>query len=198
MKKPNSSTILGKIKDDYAFKKRDLRFLAVGMAHNPEQARKARGLDPAAASGSSDRETLDAVVDTAMTKAGVWDAADEGSAKHTLLEILLGEESVDWLEPGEKKAMAKLFATLDAAGLEPVAYERPVYIPELDCAGRFDLGLRSKRTKRILIGDLKTGAAVWPGDNSVQLATYANASHWLKGDNWTFAKHPAAGTSSRT
>lgn len=190
MKKPNSSTILGKGKDRYAFEARDKRFLVAGLAQAPDLLRKARGMDPNAPSGSPDRETLNSVIDEAMTRAGVWKAANEGSAKHTVLEVLLGDEGVDWLEEGEKKAMAKLFATLDAADLTPIAYECPVYVPDLGCAGRFDLIVRSGRNGRTMVADLKTGAAVWPGDNATQLATYAAASHYYTGDDWRFATKP--------
>lgn len=116
------------------------------------------------------------IVDEAMKAAGSSDAADYGTATHTVTEKGDRGEELDAIE---RFTYARWQSAIEAAGLEivPELIEGVVVFPEERICGRFDRIARRRSDGSMPVVDLKTGQSAidYPHSTVAQLATYANA-----------------------
>lgn len=108
------------------------------------------------------------------------EAADIGTAVHGAIERALAGESVK-LDPGSPAA--PLFEAWrhwerEIGGIRPVALETVIYSPRHGYAGRADAVAQIGSSRRLVVLDIKTSAAVWP-EHALQLAAYRAAAREL-------------------
>jgi hypothetical protein len=143
----------------------------------------------AAAAKLEDKDTLTEIVDAAQAAAADKAGANLGSAIHQFTErIDRGETLV--VPPPHDKDVNAYQTTLRAADIEVVYgwIEKVVCIPELDVVGTLDRVVEHPWDGPLpRVADLKTGKDVVKygmTEIALQLALYANATHWWDGTQW--------------
>jgi hypothetical protein len=173
------TTIANTLKDRYGLEQWTQRNIVWGMGQRRDLC------DRAAASTKDDKRTLSEIVREADGAAASKAGAHSGSAVHQFTERLDAGEVIYPPEPMDRDVEA--YRQLrDGAGLDVIAIEAVVCIPELAAVGTLDR-LYRLRDGRIIVGDVKTGkdAAKWGSvDIPLQLALYAAASWWWDGKGW--------------
>lgn len=149
----------------------------------------------AVAMGDDGKKTLNELVDKAKTIAGSSDKADEGTANHSLTELLdSGRELPAGLDPTTVADMDAY--QLGMRGLTSLGIEEFVVNDDYLCAGTFDRVLRVEPgfdwpewlVGRHVVGDLKTGRVDYGLlKMAMQLGVYANSNLY---DTSTFARTP--------
>lgn len=155
-----------------------------------------------------DRKTLDRLCEAAKEKAGGNQAADFGTALHTLTEKEDRGEKGFRVPAKWKKHLDGYRRIKETSGLEfpPEYIERVVVVPELGVAGTFDRLCRVKEDMTIqigkktfhlskgeyVIGDVKSNKSLSYAQLSisVQLSTYSRAGHVWNIDSETWSPLP--------
>ena len=136
----------------------------------------------------NDSKSADAsIAGRAKHMAGGNVARQKGTNRHAVWDARA--EHGQWI--GSDDINAQLTAVeglLDKAGFErvPGLHERVIRNMAVDCAGRFDDVLISRRTGKLFIADLKTKRKPFKSWLTVdaQLAIYARAEHMLEQDSY--------------
>jgi hypothetical protein len=143
----------------------------------------------AAAARLEDRDTLTHIVDEAQAAAADKADANFGSAIHQFTERIDRGEPVNVPAPYDKD-VAAYRAALEAAEIAVVMgwVEKVVCVPHLEVAGTLDRLVEGPWPHGLpAVADLKTGKDVvnyGMTEIALQLALYANASHWWDGTQW--------------
>ena len=161
------------------------RTALAGAASDPDLIRQ---INEAAAAG--DNRRLDELAEAAREAGGGNEAAAMGTALHSVFEAY----NLDGTRPTDPTAAMWLdgvIAAMTAAGftVQPEWVERVVANFDLGYAGQIDAAVAVESSDDIFLIDLKTGKDVRYGLNEycLQLATYANATHWWESSTNTCA-----------
>jgi len=189
------ATSLAKVLDDtYNLTQWKLRQVALGIKMEPTVLDLIS--DRVKPDSKAGKEILNAVAARALEVSGSHDGADRGTALHDLAEEL---DATGMVPVGADVLQAQTLVAysngLRREGIEilPEYTERVVVCPSLGVAGRLDRIVRDQDGD-LKIGDLKSQK--WePGayDSmalSIQLAIYANATHILDHESWTWEAMP--------
>lgn len=134
----------------------------------------------ALASSSDSKATLNRVAKEAMTAAGGGSAAGLGTAVHTFTELVDRGEAYSHAPSNLVPALDGYKKTLAAHGFVAVGIEEFVVVDELRYAGTLDRVLKSERTGRHYIADVKTGAdtPTYALSTAVQTALYSRGKRY--------------------
>jgi hypothetical protein len=194
-----TSTLAKTLDDTYNLSEWGKRMVVWGLKQNPGLLELIgnRITDPG---GKAGKEILNAVQKRAMEEADSHKGADAGTALHDLAEVLDATGSIpDGASVAQIRTLMAYQSGLKVEGLSVVQgfTERVVVCPMLGVAGRIDRILEDV-SGAWMIGDLKSQK--WePGQYdslalSIQLACYANASHMLDEESWTWERMPQVST----
>ena len=169
-----SSSAAKTIEDTFNLEKWARRNVAYGFAHDASLVARvlAIGGEPAAW-GKSEKDAVNAIVESAEAVAKAHRAADIGTAVHKLTERLdLGEEVVGGPYQADLDAYA---AAMGAAGFTVLEVECRIVNDELEMAGTADRIVKASGHLLSAIADIKTSASVDFGGLgwAAQLAAYA-------------------------
>lgn len=143
----------------------------------------------AAAARLEDKDTLTAIVNEAQTAAADKAGANLGSAIHQFTERIDRGEPVT-VPPPYDRDVAAYQQAMEAADIAVTAgwVERVVCIPELEVVGTLDRLVEGNwPLGHPRVADVKTGKDVVKygmTEIALQLALYANATHWWDGTRW--------------
>jgi hypothetical protein len=175
------STVAKIAADDYAIRLWHERMVALGVTIDSN-------LRENIAMNAENKEALKNLCEDAKKTAQAHLAADRGSQKHRVLElILLGEEKK--LITDQQRADAVILKrTLDRYNLVPHGRlaEQFVAYPDYTVCGRFDAVLDFDTADgRTVLVDLKSGinAINYPHSTAAQLAMYTNAPYVSEGEH---------------
>lgn len=118
------------------------------------------------------------LVSRAQTAASSDDGSGKGTAFHEFTEIVDAGGEPEFM-PEEFKPWMDCYRDV-MSDYEVLAAEEFVVVDELQAAGSFDKLLRHKRSGRVQIGDLKTGASDprYPLKAAIQFAAYAHGQRY--------------------
>lgn len=183
-KRAKSVSAVAKIAaDDYQIRLWHERMVALGVTID-------KNLRENVAMNVENKDALKNLCEDAKKVAKANLAADRGSQKHRVLElILLGEEHKLITDQQREDALI-LKRTLDRYSLVPHGRlaEQFVAYPEYTVTGRFDAVLDFETADgRTVLVDLKSGenAIKYPHSTAAQLALYTNAPHISTGEHRT-------------
>jgi hypothetical protein len=167
------ATTLAKMLEDTSNLTRwSARMTLLGAAQRPDIIASTLAADP------SDRKTLDKLAEQAKEHGGANVRRDLGTAVHKFMELAHADPTYTVPEPYAAD-IAAINAVLDAAQLDVVTLysERILVVDSIQVAGMCDLGVRSRVTGKLHVGDLKTGSSVQYGSLgwSVQQTLYSMA-----------------------
>ena len=175
------STLAKTLDDTEGLSRWKCRQVAAGIAARPD-------LHALAVSARGDKQRLGEVVEQAMEAAASGSAANVGTALHTFTELV--DQGETWSHaPHDMHADLAAYAeAIKAAGLVAVDFEQFVVNDELQAAGSYDRRWQFP-DRRIVIGDLKTGADAprYAQGAATQMAVYARSVHY---DPATGARRP--------
>lgn len=194
------TTIAGTLKDRYGLERWDQRNVVYGMGQ-----RRALWAQAAAAK-LTDVKTLDKVADRAKEAADSLAGADLGTVIHTFTERVDRGEDFQVPEPFAADVAAYRQAMALAEIETAVGWiERVVIIPEIGACGTLDRMNTHPAWTLPRIGDVKSAADKPQGNGSVrdpitsygmqdiplQLAMYAQGTHWWDLENEQWVEMPA-------
>lgn len=168
----SASKVAGITADQFNIEQWRDRMVAIGMTLEPKLAeRVAVDLD--------NKKAIQEVADDAKKAARANDAANRGTQRHRVLELLLLGRTDMFITDQQKADAEVLQRTLDRYGLEPIAdrVEQFIAWPDNWVVGRYDALLGHEG--RPVLTDLKGGinAIRYPHSTATQLALYAFAPH---------------------
>lgn len=180
-----ATTVSGTIKDRFALEKWDQRNIIYGIGQRPDLYARA------AAAKRSDDDTLSEIAEHAKAAAASQSGAILGSALHQFMERIDRGEDLVIPEPYDSdveayRKVCEITGIATALGW----LERVVIVPELSIVGMLDRLYNAMPWPLPRIGDIKTSAkdstdfTKYGIDIPLQLAIYANASHWWDGTQW--------------
>jgi hypothetical protein len=132
---------------------------------------------------AGDDEGLKAVVAEAETRGGSSDAADRGTALHSVVmpALILGTDP-DIDDPAMLASVIAARKALDEAELEPVLMEQFSINITAGYCGTYDLLVKHRPTGKHYVTDVKTSAKLndrnYPHKVAIQLACYSRATRW--------------------
>ncbi len=176
------TTVSRTLADRFGLERWMQRNIVYGIGMRPDLYARAAAAKP------GDDGTLAEVVDKAQEAAAASSAAVMGSAVHQFTERVDRGEELTIPSPMDADVSAYRKA-MKAAGIEviPEWIERVVGIADLGIAGTVDRLVAHAHNPRPRVGDVKTGKDVeryGMAEIPLQLALYANASHWWDGEAW--------------
>jgi hypothetical protein len=169
---PSATTLAKKFQDSWLLDKYAKRQVAVGLAARPDLVRLviARGGDDTQAA----RNAIDAVCEQAYEAAKATAKANEGTARHLVLERVDRGEKFVPADAGMRNLIEGYRAELSRSGLSPRPdlVERIVFFPKEWLIGTFDRGYHW--CGHTLLGDLKSGANAvrYPHSTVAQMGLY--------------------------
>jgi hypothetical protein len=152
------------------------KLTALGLAARPDLMQ--------AVQVAKNNKELTAIINEAQVHAGRDVASNNGSYMHRLTDLIDTGKDIPSGLPVHVEAMLEKYAEA-TADLEVLDSERFVVQDELRIAGTYDRRVRSRKTGRVLIGDLKTGQklAYQATKTPAQVAAYAKGVWYdLDGD----------------
>lgn len=191
------TTLAETLTDKYKLEQWRLRQTVLGLKENPGLLDLlGRRFNAATEHG---RTLLQSVATQAMDLVGSNDAADAGTAYHSLAESFDLGHAMSGVEPDQIRWIEGYAECLEAAKLTvvPEYMERVVCSPDLGVTGRLDR-IYSHPAHGLVIGDIKTQK--WePGEYdgiklAVQFACYAFAEYILDEQSWTWKTMPQVNT----
>lgn len=164
-----ATTLANTLKETYGLEKWSKRMVVLGLAARPDL------YDLACASDADDKQQLDEICDKASAAAKTDAKAHQGTALHKFTQRY-DQGEVTRAPARWEKDIAAYIALKEKYGIltHPRMCERITVVPELECAGTLDKGV--KHNGDIKICDLKTGQTVeFSGlEIAMQLAIYAH------------------------
>lgn len=194
---PNVTTIADTLSDKYHLGKWQERQVALGIGKDPELYEKVRTrvtgkrFNPYSNHGKAE---LNKFVKWAHETAGSYEGAAKGTLFHEHAEAWEAGVHPDELDlsENERKMLSAYVKLRKTEGIRSTEYiERTVFIEEIGAAGTLDsIDIDTDGTWRI--ADRKTNKSLAFSHMSMpgQLAAYANASHILDHDTWTWMPMP--------
>lgn len=194
------STVAKTLEDTYYLDLWKQRQVIMGLRNNPSLLEGIKGsrFNPTSQHG---KNILNGIASQAMENAGSYEGASKGTRFHDLTEAYdradigaielatLHEEDPDSFEMiGAYDRLLKRHEI----SMIPDLMERVVACPALNVAGRLDRIVSDNGILRI--GDVKSQKTLDFGQMSlaIQLAIYANATHMLDLETWTWVPMPEA------
>ena len=185
------TTLASTLADRYGLEKWSQRNIVWGLGQRQDLWARA------AAVTIDEKRTLGQIADDAQAAASSAAGANLGTALHQFTERIDRGEIVPVPPPYDKDVAAYLKALADAGvSIVKSSVERIVIVPEFEVVGTLDRvvrgpwrpeGLPEKYDPLPRVADLKTGRDVVKfgmTEIALQLALYANASHWWTGEEW--------------
>lgn len=192
------TTIAKTLEDTYYLELWKQRQVIMGIRNRPSLLDPISGarFNPTSNHGKT---LLNSIASTAMDEAGSYTGANKGTAFHDLTEAFdrgdMATMPLDTEEERNSFEMLKAYKRqLDLHNIEmiPSLMERVVACPALNVAGRLDRIISDNGVLRI--GDVKSQKTLDFGQMSlaIQLAVYANSTHMLDQETWTWEPMPEA------
>lgn len=175
------STISKIAADDYQIRLWHERMVALGVTIDSN-------LRENVAMHAENKDALKDLCEDAKKVAKAHIAADRGSQKHRVLELVLTGQEDKLITPQQRFDAVVLKRTMDRYRLTPRTElaEQFVIYPDNTICGRFDAVLAFETADgRTVLVDLKSGenAVKYPHSTSAQLAMYARAPHISVGEH---------------
>lgn len=175
------STVAKIAADDYQIRLWHERMVALGVTIDSN-------LRENVAMNAENKDALKNLCEDAKKVAKAHLAADRGSQKHRVLELILLGEEHKLITDQQRTDAVILKRTLDRYSLVPHGRlaEQFVAYPEYTVCGRFDAVLDFETADgRTVLVDLKSGinAIKYPHSTAAQLAMYGNAPHVSEGEH---------------
>ena len=161
---PRISTLAGVYKDTFQLDLWKNRLVAKGVAADAALQQQILL--------SNNNQELNELVDRAFIAAGGKTAANKGTLIHELTEKVDRGENPD-IPPEYRGVIESYVRAIDLSGLKPHMSEQFVVNDDLKVCGSFDRSWITPGGVHV-IGDLMSGARVYPHQVAMQLAMYAN------------------------
>lgn len=187
------TTLAKTLEDTYYLDLWKQRQILLGIMDNPDLLNAAKGsrFNPTSQHG---KNILNSIASQAMENAGSWTGASKGTKFHDLTEAFdRGQGAgisieIDTEDPDSITMVRAYDALLKRHDIRviPELMERVICVPSLGVAGRLDRIISDGGVYRI--GDVKSQKTLDFGHMSlaIQLAIYANATHMLDTETWTW------------
>jgi hypothetical protein len=177
------TTFIDCLEDKTTLAKWGERMVLIGALTGTAQDRTGLAKKVLAAQAVEDKNTLNELADNAKTRARASDKAEDGTATHTLTELL--DTGRDLPAGLDAATLADLQAyEAGTLGLEPLGVEVKVVNDQYETAGTYDRTFRvlpgffwpEWLVGRVVVGDLKTGRVDFGlAKMAMQLGVYANS-----------------------